>query len=214
MSQVLASSSGRSESIWRVLTLRATEALRGSSVKVNLAEPIVQRMLDILGSLIVSKDLQEIEKELVGITNGFLDLWRVARKDESTFIIESHPDAGNREAWQIEDMKTIEPVLPASEKVQDATMKPICLFPKILQRTSKGVIMVICEGSALFPDSHVLIRAMMEKRQHEEELERALLETRSRFLARRTSVPNSPISPTGGHTLGSAFAPLNRFEFS
>lgn len=214
MSQALASSSGRSESIWRVLTLQATEALPGSSVKVNLAGPIVQRMLNILGSLIVSKDLQDFEKELVGITNGFLDLWRVARKDESLLIIESHPDAGNREGWQMEDMPTIEPVLPASEKVQDETMKPICLFPKILQRTSKGEIMVICQGSALFPDSHVLTRAMMEKRQHEEELERALLETRSRFLARRTSVPNSPMSPTGGHALGSAFAPLNRFEFS
>lgn len=214
MSQALASLSGRSESIWRVLTLRATGALPGSSVKVSLAEPIVQRMLDILGSLIVSKDLQDLEKELLGITNELLDLWSVARKDESTLIIERCPDAGNRDGWQIEDMPTVEPVLPTSEKVQDATMKPICLFPKILQKTSKGETMVICQGSALFPDSHVLTRAMMEQRQHDEALERALLETRSKFLARRTSVPNSPVISSGGHTLGLAIAPLNRFEFS
>ncbi len=139
-----------------------------------MAEAIVQRMFDILGSLILSKDLNDFEKELVRITNGFLDLWRVARKDESTFIIERHLDGRNREGWQNEDIQTIEPVLPASEKVQDATIEPICLFPKISQRTSKGEIMVICQGSAFFPDSHVLTRAMMEKRQHEEELERAL----------------------------------------
>jgi len=214
MSQALTNLNGRSESIWRNLTIRATEALPGSSAKVNSAEPIVQHVLEILGSLIVPENLEDFEKELMGITNRFLNLWRVARKDESTLVIERHPMAEDREGWQNEDIQTPEPALLALKMAEDETLKPICLFPKVLQRTSKGETILVCKGSALYPDSHVLTRAMMEKREHEKELERVVRETRSNFHPRRTSFPNGPTSPTGGHALGSGFAPLNRFEFS
>jgi len=214
MSQALANSGGRSESIWRILTLRATETLPRTPAKVNPAEPIVQHVLGILGSLVVPEHLKDFEKELVGITNGFLDLWRVARKDESRLIIEKHPNAEDREGWYNEDIQNSVPASPALRMAQDATIKPICLFPKVLQRTSKGETILVCKGSALFPDSHVLTRAMTEKREQEEELKRVMQETRSKFHARRTSFPNGPSSPTGGHASGSGFARLDKFEFS
>jgi len=57
---------------------------------------------------------------------------------------------------------------------------------------------VLHQGSALFADSRVWVQGMLEKKEHEQKLAKAVMNARSKVNARRTSFPTGPNSPTGG----------------
>ena len=71
-------------------------------------------------------------------------------------------------------------------------IKPRCLFPNILPKTAPGETMVVHQGSVLFSTPHVWIQTMVERKEHEEELAKAVSDARSKVNARRTSFPTRP----------------------
>ncbi|KAL8877002.1 MAG: hypothetical protein Q9198_004899 [Flavoplaca austrocitrina] len=194
VSNSLSVSGGRGESAWRVLTLRGIDDLGGESSGV---EPVMHRVLEILQPLIVLSESAGFQKDLLKIINESITLWKVARKDEARFVVEKYPDHSDKENWQAEDIRGFENVsMPPDEKIDTPSITPLCLFPHILQTTSEGESVRVHQGSALFPTSHVWVQALSEKKEHEEELAKAVSDARWKVNARRMSSsagPNSPV---------------------
>ncbi len=141
----------------------------------------------------------EFEKDLVKIINEAITLWKTARKDEAKFLVEKRPDPSDKENWQAEDIRGFEGAsMPPVEKIDTMGIPSLCLFPNILQITSGGETVVVHQGNALFPTSHVWIQAVLEKKEHEEELAKAVSDARSKVNARRISCPTGPNSPMVG----------------
>lgn len=148
VSNSLSASGGRSESAWRVLTLRGIDSLIGDSSRV---EPMMHRVLETLQPLIVPSESAGFENDLFKIINESITLWKAARKDEARFIIEKYPDPGDKENWQAEDMRGFtNESMPPDENIYTSSIKPLCLFPNILQVTSRGETVRVHQGSALF----------------------------------------------------------------
>ncbi|CAO1596637.1 hypothetical protein XANCAGTX0491_000471 [Xanthoria calcicola] len=193
VSNSLSASGGRSESAWRVLTLRGIDDLGG---ELSGVEPVMHRVLEILQPLIVPSESAGFQKDLLKIINESITLWKAARKDEARFIVEKNPDPSDKENWQAEDTQGFENVsMPPDEKIDTSSITPLCLFPNILQTTSGGESVRVHQGSALFPTSPVWIQAVLEKKEHEEELAKAVSDARWKVNARRMSSSASPNSP-------------------
>ncbi|KAI4263849.1 MAG: hypothetical protein L6R42_001021 [Xanthoria sp. 1 TBL-2021] len=194
VSNSLSASGGRSESAWRVLTLRGIDDLGGESSGV---EPMMHRVLEILQPLTVPSESAGLENDLFKIINESITLWKAARKDEARFIVEKNPDPSDKENWQAEDTPGIENVsIPLDKNLDTSSITPLCIFPNILQTTSGGESIRVHQGSALFPTSPVWIQAVLEKKEHEEELAKAVSDARWKVNARRMSSsagPNSPV---------------------
>ena len=194
VSNSLSASGGRSESAWRVLTLRGIDNLIGDSSRV---EPMLHRVLETLQPLIVPSESAEFEKDLLKIINKSITLWKAARKDEARFIVEKYPDPSDKENWQAEDTRGFANVsMPPDDNIYTSSITHLCLFPNILQITTRGETVRVYQGSALFSTSSVWIQAVLEKREHEEELAKAVSDARRNVNARRMSSsagPNSPV---------------------
>lgn len=196
VSESLSQLGGRSESAWRILTLRGIDNL---SVESSPAKSTLHRVLETLRPLTIASELVELEKDLVTIINESITLWKTARKHEAKFVIEKRPDPGDEENWQAEDIQgSIGASMPQDEMIDTTGIPSLCLFPNIRQITSGGENVVVYQGSALFPTSHVWIQAVLEKKEHEEELAKAVSDARSKVNARRISYPRSPNSPMAG----------------
>jgi len=196
VSKSLSQSGGRSESAWRVLTLRGIDDL---SVESSRAEFPLHGVLEILRPLTIASESVEFEKDLIKIINEAVTLWKTARKDEAKFLVEKRPDPSDKENWQAEDIQgLVGASMPPDEKIDTTGIPSLCLFPSILQITSGGETVVVHQGSALFPTSHVWIQAVLEKKEHEEELAKAVSDARSKVNARRISCPTGPNSPVVG----------------
>ncbi len=74
VSNSLSASGGRSESAWRVLTLRGIDDLGGESSGV---EPMMHRVLEILQPLIILSESAGFQKDLLKIINESITLWQV-----------------------------------------------------------------------------------------------------------------------------------------
>lgn len=194
VSNSLSASGGRSESAWRVLTLRGIDDLSRESSGV---EPMMHRVLEILQPLTVPSESVGFEEDLFKIINESITLWKAARKDEARFIVEKNPDPSDEENWQAEDTRGFENLsMPLDEKIDTSSITPLCIFPNIFQTTSGGERVRVHQGSALFPTSPVWIQAVFEKKEHEEELAKAVSDARRKVNARRMSSsagPNSPV---------------------
>lgn len=199
VSKSLSGFGGRSESAWRVLTLRGIDALGGSSAKSNLVESTMYRILETLRPLTVPSESAELEKGLVDIVKSSATLWKAARNDEMKIMIERRPDLHSKEKWHAEDIEGFEEApIPPDETVNTMGIQSLCLFPTLLQTTARGETVVLHQGSALFAGSRVWVQGMLEKKEHEQELAKAVMDARSKVNARRTSFPTGPNSPTEG----------------
>lgn len=200
LSESLSTSGSRSESVWRILTLRGISALDGFMTDSSHIESTAQRVLGILRPLTIPTDSAELNKALVSIISQSVTLWEAAQKDAARILIVKQPDASDKEEWQAEDMSGLgeTSIPPGHERIDAKGVEPLCLFPSILHINPQGERAVLHQGSALFPTSRVCTQAILEKSRHEEELEKELLDARSRFHARRISVPSGPNSPMGG----------------
>ena len=74
VSELLAARGGRSESAWRVLTLRGIKALGGSITESSPVESTVQRVLEILRPLTVLSESAGFKEDLVGIVKKLVTL--------------------------------------------------------------------------------------------------------------------------------------------
>ena len=199
VSESLSVPGGRSESAWRVLTLRGIDARGGAVMASRQVESTVHHVLQILRPLTIPSQSAELENALLGIVKESVTLWKTAQKDNAKVIIEARPDPGDHKKWHAEDIQGVEEAsIPPDGKIDLTGIKPLCIFPKILQITSPDKTVVLHQGSALFPTSQVWIRGMFEQKEHDEELAQAVLDARSKVNARRTSCLTGPNSPTGG----------------
>lgn len=199
VSESLAARGGRSESVWRVLTLRGINALGGPNTESSPVESTVQRVLEVLRPLTVPSESAGFEEDLLRIVTMSVTLWEAARKDEAKFVVVKQPDPSDQEKWQSQDMSVLkEASMPPEKKVAMTGIEPLCLFPNILQISPRGEPVILHQGSALFPTSQVWIQGILEKKEHEEALVKALSDARSKVNARRVSFPTGPNSPTEG----------------
>lgn len=172
--------------------MRGIDDLGGESSRV---EPMMHRVLEILQPLTVPSESAGFEKDLFKIINDSITLWKAARKDEARFIVEKNPDPSDKENWQAEDTPGIENVsMPLDKNLDTSSITPLCIFPNILQTTSGGESIRVHQGSALFPTSPVWIQAVLEKKEHEEELAKAVSDARWKVNARRMSSSAGPNS--------------------
>ena len=158
---------------------------------------MMHRVLEILQPLIILSESAGFQKDLLKIINESITLWKAARKDEARFIVEKYPDHSDNENSQAEDTWGFENVsMPPDEKIDTSSITPLCLFPNIFQTPSGGESVRVHQGSALFPTSPVWIQAVLEKKEHEEELAKAVSDARWKVNARTMSSsagPNSPV---------------------
>ena len=190
ISRSLSGRGGRIESVWRVLTLQGIES---SGEESSLLQSIVRQVLDVVGPLVNPFELASFEKDIVDLIERSFALWQTARKDIARVFVYRQPDLRDQESWQAEDIEVSGEA--SSAKVDISDMKPLCLFPSIFQITPQGEAALVQHGSALFPTSRVWIEALSEKKEHEEERAKAVLEVESKYRARRTSYPTGPNSP-------------------
>ena len=200
VSASLSASGGKSESIWRMLTLRGIKALGGTIVESSRIESSVQKVLTTLQPLIIPTESATLKKDLVDIVSKSLTLWATAQNDSALITITSQPEPQDKAKWQADDLSTLdeEPSIPPDEKLDTASLKPLCLFPQILHTKATGEKATLHQGRALFPTSRVCIEGLLEKNRNEKELEQALLKTRFQYNARRISFSTGPGSPGGG----------------
>ncbi|KAI4117371.1 MAG: hypothetical protein LQ345_002383 [Seirophora villosa] len=193
VSNSLSATGGRSESAWRVLTLRGINDLGWES---NWVEPMRRHVLEMLQPLIVPSESAGFEKDLLKIINDSITLWKTAQKDEARFIVEKYPDPSDKEGWQAEDACGFEDVSKSpDEKIDTSRIRPLCLFPNVVQIRSGGERLCVHQGSALFPTSPVWVQAVLEKKEHEEEVAKAVSDARRKINARRMSSSAGPNSP-------------------
>ena len=208
VSKSLSALGGRSESAWRVLTLRAIEANDGSLIAPSQVESTAHRILEILRPLTDLSMSASLKEDLLTVTRKSVSLWEIARKDEAKFVIDRIPSLDDEKKWLAEDIRISENLaMPSDQEGLDILgIKPLCLFPAVLQVTPEGDNIIV-QGSALFPSSHVCARGIVERKEQrvelaraEEELAKSILEVRSQ-VSRRASVTTVPRSPMGGKSL-------------
>ena len=193
--------------------MRGIEALHGPSTESHKIKSILDQILGIIGPLAAAEDLSQLEKDLASILNDSITVWRAARTDEKRFFIDIHPKASDKARWFAEDTQATQAASNQEEILAAKELKPICLFPSILQIVSKSESVVICQGSALFPNSYAWNQALREKKENELEVQRAVQEVRSKIHARRTSFPNGPNGVPRGKLPASAAASLQNYAF-
>lgn len=199
VSESLSATGGRSESVWRVLTLRGIDALGGPITESGQVKSTVQRVLEILRPLTTPSESADLKEGLISIASKSVTLWESARKDEARLVVVKQPDPSDENKWQAEDMCGMEELsMPPDGKIDTTGLDPLCLFPSLLHINSRGETVVLHRGSALFPTARVWIQGMLGKARHEEELAKALTEARSKVNARRISFSVGPNGPPGG----------------
>ena len=206
VSQCLAASKGHGESVWRALTLRGIDAIANSSSKRRQADVVLEEVIGVLDPLISIEELDRFKEDLSKLITLAISIWELARKDEHRINIRRQPDPNNKTNWHADEKDIPQnSSLRAAETTVDPTLTPLCLFPHISQTNSQeGKKVLIHHGTALFPSSYVWAQAISERKEHEEEVERAVQEARSKANQRRPSVPASPVS---------GFMMLNKHEF-
>lgn len=199
VSKSLAVSNRRSESVWRVLTLRGIDALAGAGMASRQADPTVHRILDILEPLTIPSQSTELKRTLFDIVKESVSLWTIAQKDAAKLVVEAWPSSSNDNKWHAEDIQSVgEASTKPVRKIDLTGIKPLCIFPNIIQLSSPNESVLLHRGSAVFPTAKVWIRGILEQKEHDEELEKEMLAARSKVNARRASNLTSPNSPTAG----------------
>ena len=197
ISSSLSSTGGRSESIWRNLTLRAISSLQhqqSSSTEktsqMTTTTIAVRQITKTLAPLTLPTHSPDLEKDLQTLITESLSLWLSARQNASNIIISSIPSLDDPKTWHAEDLP-----ISLSDKDDDDDgnlntpneSSPLCLFPALLQRTSRETV-VLMKGSALFPSSRAWVQGIVEKGEHERELNAAMRDAITRVNARRASI--------------------------
>ena len=193
VSKSLSQSGGRSESVWRALCLRGIEDLSAES---NRADSVLHLVLETVRPLTIAADLAEFKQDLANIVKDSITLWKTAQQDEAKIVFDKRPDPSNERTWQAEDIRDwADASTIPNAKIDTGGIPPLCIFPSILRVDVSGEVVVVHQGSALFPTSQVRVQALLEKKQHEEELAEAVSIARSKVHARRISCPSGPTSP-------------------
>ena len=199
ISKSLSISGGRSESAWRVLTLRGINALAAAGMVSLQVDSTVNQILEILRPLTTLSQSGEIKHALVNLVKESIIVWKAAQNDAAKVVVEARPSPSDNNKWYAEDIQSVGEASPQLIKKIDLTsIKPFCIFPNIIQLTSPNKTVLLHRGSAVFPTSKVWIQGMSEQKEHDEELEKEMLAVRSKVNARRTSGLTSPNSPIGG----------------
>ena len=199
VSKSLAVSSRRSESAWRVLTLRGIDALAGAGMASRQADSTVQRVLDILQPLTNPSQSAELKRTLFDLVKESVSLWTTAQKDAAKLVVEAWPSSRDDNKWHAEDIQSVgETSTKPARKVDLTGIKPLCIFPNIIQLNSPNESVLLHRGRAVFPTAKVWIQGILEQKEHDEELEKEMLAARSKVNARRASGLTSPNSPTAG----------------
>ena len=199
MSKSLSIPGGRSESAWRVLTLRGINDVAAPGMVSLQVDSTVNRILEILRPLTTLSQSGEIKHALVNLVKDSITLWKAAQNDAAKVVVEARPSPSDNNKWHAEDIQSAGEASPPPIKKIDLTrIKSLCIFPNIVQFTSPNKSVLLHRGSAVFPTSKVWIQGMLEQKEHDEELEKETLAVRSKVNARRTSGLTSPNSPIGG----------------
>ena len=199
ISKSLAVSSRRSESVWRVLTLRGIDVLAGAGMASRQADSTVHRVLNILQPLTNPSQLGELKRTLFDLVKESVSLWTTAQTDAAKLVVETWPSSSDDNKWHAEDLQSVgEASTKPVRKIDLTGIKPLCIFPNIVQLNSPNESVLLHRGSAVFPTAKVWIRGILEQKEHDEELEKAMVAARSKVNARRASGLTSPDSPTAG----------------
>ena len=199
VSKSLTISGRRSESAWRVLTLRGINALAGAGMASSQVDSAVQRVLNILQPLATPSQSGELKHTLCNLVKKSVTLWTIAQKDAAKVVVEARPNSSDDNKWHAEDIQSIgEASTKPVRKIDLTGIKPLCVFPNIIQLNSPNESVLLHQGSAVFPTAKAWIRGILEQKEHDEELEKEMLAARSKINARRASGLRSPNSPTGG----------------
>ena len=202
ISKSLYVSGGRSESAWRVLTLRGINALDGAGMASRQVNSTVQRVLEVLQPLTIQSQFGELEHTLIKLVKESMTLWTTAQKDAAKVVVEVRPNPSDNSNWCAEDIQSAgEASTPLIGKIDLTSIKPFCIFPNIIQFVSPNKPVLLHRGSAVFPNSRVWARGLLEQKEHDEELEQEMMAARSKVNARRTSGLTSPNSLVGGKFL-------------
>jgi len=195
VSSSLSGSGGRSESTWRLLTLRGIDLLGDSSSTPSHVKSTAHQILEIVRPLTNQSELAKLEKDLVDLVENSAALWKIAQTDETRIVVEKNPGLDDKERWNAEYDEGFEEAAMPAGTVDTTGIKPLCLFPNVLQITRQGETMILQPGRALLADSYVFVRGVMEKKELEEELAKAIMDVRLKVNARRTSLSSGPNSP-------------------
>ncbi len=154
------------------------------------------RILELVRPLTNQSELPKLEKDLIDLVEKSATLWKTAQIDEVRIVVDKNISLDDKAKWHAEsDGGFEEAPMPVAGTVDTTSIKPLCLFPVVLRNPRQGETMILHPGRALLADSHVFARGLLEKKEVEEELAKALMDARLK-VARRTSLSSGPNSPT------------------
>ncbi|KAI9891140.1 MAG: hypothetical protein M1814_002983 [Vezdaea aestivalis] len=201
ISQRLTLISRRTETIWRVLTLRGFNCISTSQTNFSA---LVNSTLTCLDPLIKPSDRNNVEASLLKICDAAYALWDMNRQDSCKIILDSEPSHHRKEKWATLQDPQLEIEDFGEENVNYVADSSLCLFPQILASFEKADTMaenvMIHSGLALFADS---INFAFGRREHREILD-ALGDMKKRRLSelkenkRRSSISSSQLEKYSG----------------
>jgi len=194
ISEKLSVSHRRGEVAWRALTFQALDAFAtdfvpSSPQAKSTVSSTVEAMVLRFRPLIQDSDMAKLERDLAGIVNTAIKLWKDVQKDSCRIELETAPSQEWQAAWDGNIEYTLQD-LPIRSPAADT--ESFCLFPRILGKPLEGDTEVLYQGLALFAESPALAIGSVELEQTRDEIRQWY----SKRGARRASM--SPTQTTHG----------------
>jgi hypothetical protein len=167
------------ESAWRNLTYTGLDAVFASSgTDLGVVSTAVEQVVNILGPLVQKEEMSKFQEELKRIFSNAVDVWNDMRIDRLRISVsvplDRHADRG-QDGWRTPPALNFgHQVAPTNSGME---LNPWCLFPRIEAVSVDRGRMVLFPGYALFPDSSVFAKGLLERQEIEERIEQMPLST-------------------------------------
>jgi hypothetical protein len=161
------------ESAWRNLTYKGLDAIFTSETDTGVVEAAVDEVIKVLKPLVQPEKMAKFREELSCIFHEAATIWEDMRVDSRRIsVLASPPEHAEpgQYGWKTTPSPSFGPP-PTPAKSEAENLKPWCLFPQIQAESTTGERSVLFPGYALFPDSPVVARGLLERHEIEEKFD-------------------------------------------
>ncbi|KAI9851441.1 MAG: hypothetical protein M1838_003630 [Thelocarpon superellum] len=188
ISERLSTSSRRSESIWRSLTLQGLSSSEPSG-EINAETLAVENIVAKLAPLVTPSELPRLKEDLFQVTRQALHVWRMLRTDSCRISIDPHPQ---NPGWRLYYEPEIEANLgttDATRSSRDTDMPSVCLFPRVIgDFEGQNEPTVLYPGLALFPNHPAFAQGAHEQEEFDQAFKTVKREVVARVASKRLSI--------------------------
>ena len=179
ISHTLASSSRRSESVWRALTVQGLAEAGGEGAAGAQMESTVESIMSTLEPLVKPSERSDLKADLAQVRQEALELWSLIRKDVCRISLDFHPCRATWQALDVPESEAVGRPADTAEPVRATEVEALCIFPRATGNWDDGKEpKILHQGLAVFSDSPVFTLGTQEKHH----LLRQIAESRSKAV--------------------------------